>query len=1717
MYQTLRFLILLAIVSSASLVPLHAQIATGTPPFASFGGGPDIVNLANLNVHLDIPVINKAGRGTNFTYDLSYDSSVWYPSSVNGTNTWTPVYNWGWRAVTEASTGYVSYTTTTSPWCLVGNTYYGQQTAFSNWVYHDPWGVLHGFAITTYYYQGSPAECANAGSSTTATGISDGYTLKVTGGTVNSLVGATGKIVNPPVNIGTGTGNFTDRNGNQITVDGSGHFYDTLSSSAAALTVAGSGTASSPMTFSYTAPSGATPQYIVNYTNYTIATNFGAGISEYKSSAAVPLVTSIALPDHSQYSFTYESTPGSCTPYSGTTCVTARLISVTLPSGGTITYSYSGGNNGILSDGSAATLTRKTPDGTWTYAQVKNSGAASTTTVTDPASDVTTINFQGIYETQRVVVDHTAGTLLTRNTCYNNTAIPCTSNAVSWPITQRSASTQLPGSSNLTDLHQSTYDAYGNLLTQTDYDYGPGAHGNLLDTTTITYASLGNIVAFPQTATVTNASGTTVSKTNYNYDETTPQTTTGTPQHTSVSGSRGNLTSANYYTQGSTTLTAKNSYFDTGNVQTATDTNNAQTTYVYNDATSTCGNTFPDSVNEPLSMSRSFTWNCTGGVQTALADENSNTTTTGWSDGEFWRPSSITDPTNAQFDFLYSTETVTETTLSFGSSTVDTMTTLDGLGRLSVSQRRQAPGSTNFDSVEHDYDKLGRPSRTTLPYVGSANQTNSTAPANSTNYDALNRPITIVDGGGGTSTYTYSQNDVLISVTPAPTGENSKQRQLEYDALGHLTSVCEITSAAGSGTCGQTNAKTGYWTKYTYNALGQITGVTQNAQAASGTQSRAYSYDLMSRLITETNPENGTTTYVYDSDSTCGTSSGDLVKKTDAAGNVTCLSYDALHRLTSKTYPSGTYASTTAAKYFVYDSATVDLVSMSNAKGRLAEAYTSGPVPIQNSGFEASTSLPPPGWTANSATLSYDTSTPYAGSRSLKTAATALYGGAVGIVQIGVVARQYTISGYVKSDGVCYTDIQLMFLNSSKGYVGGVQAFGGTATSWTFVTATGTAPAGTYFTQISLQNQTTGGAGVCEFDNISVTTNAWVTDQGFSYTARGQVSDQYLAAPDTGYFHANYLYYPNGVVQQVSGLPTLPTFTYGLDGEGRVATLSASTGQNPLTATTYNTAGLPTGLTFGSGDTDAYTYDPNTNRMTQYQFNVNGSSFVGKPTWNANGTLGSLAITDPFNSSDNQTCNYTHDDLVRIAAANCGSVWSQTFSYDPFGNLNKNGTSAFQPTYNSATNRFTSLPSCTPTYDGDGNVLNDCQHQYTWDADGHYTAIDTTVNAFDAFGRLTEIELGPGFQYFYLPDGSTVFFEGPLARRAKLKLPGGATVNYDENNGTGLLDYTHPDHLGSVRLTSSPTRAYMSSLAYAPFSEMYAMSGWQGEQAFTGMGSNSGDDSWTFPARQYSNQGRWVSPDPAGLAAVNPANPQSWNRYAYVLNDPCTFVDPLGLSQCDFNVLLNNDIGLGQNMITAIENRINQIFSATPSPSGDTVGINFVSSGQADTSLTITNASWFTNMVLGSPYGVQGGFWGAPKVYANNLPSSFPTSDTANQMGGVGAHELAHVWLGGDLPYNTTDPNLMMFDTAPPEAQLGALINTNSALWKVTANQVADLYSKCSKKPPKPPQKTGTGGGSGNLVESNSFNWLYFIDSILDSPTGSSTVTGGFIPVPAPQ
>jgi RHS repeat-associated protein len=53
---------------------------------------------------------------------------------------------------------------------------------------------------------------------------------------------------------------------------------------------------------------------------------------------------------------------------------------------------------------------------------------------------------------------------------------------------------------------------------------------------------------------------------------------------------------------------------------------------------------------------------------------------------------------------------------------------------------------------------------------------------------------------------------------------------------------------------------------------------------------------------------------------------------------------------------------------------------------------------------------------------------------------------------------------------------------------------------------------------------------------------------------------------------------------------------------------------------------------------------------------------------------------------------------------------------------------------------------------------------------------------------------------------------------------------------------------------------------------------------------------WQTDTRRYPQRlGRWQTPDPGGMKVVHLDDPQTWNMYAYVRNNPTTLTDPTGL------------------------------------------------------------------------------------------------------------------------------------------------------------------------------------------------------------------------------
>ncbi len=528
------------------------QPATGLPPLGSFGGGPfDTINLANLDVHFEIPVFSRPGRGISFHYNLGYDSLVWQPVTANGTTSWQPVNgNWGWRAVTEAATGYVTFGAFNDVECdyTYNHIQYigGYTETWTSLVYHDPAGGLHPFsgsAIIWINNGGTGNTCHAAGHSNLSNTVAldnSGYLLTVdvsSGspvGTVYARGGLTLKV--PPMPQSTGTGSITDANGNTISISSSGAITDTLDSgSSHVLSISGT----PPSTYTYTPPSGTPVSVSISYYNYGIQTCFQvSGISEYSSSTSVPLVSTITLPDNGTYQIGYETTVG-CGA-SGKT--TGRVAYVVLPTGGLITYSY-GSTNSMMADGSPSSMTRTFTQGTniidqtgtWTYTRGLQSGQQlpqTTTSVIDPSANETDLNFSGIYETSRAVYQGRAssGNILNYSyRCYNtwNGDNLCPTAAVTPPITWSTLDNHLnvltTNSSSRYSWSDWWYDQYGNVTEKEDWDFGTGGNTILKDTRTTYNSSLCSapkwICDHPSSIQVNDGQGHQYDLTNYSvYD-----------------------------------------------------------------------------------------------------------------------------------------------------------------------------------------------------------------------------------------------------------------------------------------------------------------------------------------------------------------------------------------------------------------------------------------------------------------------------------------------------------------------------------------------------------------------------------------------------------------------------------------------------------------------------------------------------------------------------------------------------------------------------------------------------------------------------------------------------------------------------------------------------------------------------------------------------------------------------------------------------------------------------------------------------------------------------------------------------------------------------------------------------------------------------------------------------------------------------------------------
>jgi len=261
-----------------------------------------------------------------------------------------------------------------------------------------------------------------------------------------------------------------------------------------------------------------------------------------------------------------------------------------------------------------------------------------------------------------------------------------------------------------------------------------------------------------------------------------------------------------------------------------------------------------------------------------------------------------------------------------------TKTYYDALGR------ETASSGLNFNYsepiVEKKYDNTGNLQYVSLPYTGS-----SASLWNTYSYDSFDRPVSISEASGRTTSYSYSGN----SVTTTRDGIASTQT---FDTQGNLTSVVD---PAGTITCnlrpdGQPSsivAPGNVTTSFGYDGYGRRTSITDpsaglksctydadgniQTETDANNKSVTYGYDSYNRLTSKSQPEFNTN-YAYDAN-------GLLASETSTNGTGTNYTYDAYDRLQTEkeTAPNGKWLQ----KTYAYANSYLDNVQYASQSGNI--------------------------------------------------------------------------------------------------------------------------------------------------------------------------------------------------------------------------------------------------------------------------------------------------------------------------------------------------------------------------------------------------------------------------------------------------------------------------------------------------------------------------------------------------------------------------------------------------------------------------------------------------------------------------------------------------------------------------------------------------------------------------------------------------------------
>ena len=424
-------------------------------------------------------------------------------------------------------------------------------------------------------------------------------------------------------------------------------------------------------------------------------------------------------------------------------------------------------------------------------------------------------------------------------------------------------------------------------------------------------------------------------------------------------------------------------------------------------------------------------------------------------------------------------------------------------------------------------------------------------------------------------------------------------------------------------------------------------------------------------------------------------------------------------------------------------------------------------------------------------------------------------------------------------------------------------------------------------------------------DYPSGTDVTYTYDEPSKGYAKGRLTTMTDASGTTAYYYDDRYGRQSHVVKAVDGVnytvfsttdvlgrprrityPDGEMVDYEYDAGGNLGTVGSY-----VNFTGYNALGQPSSRA-SMGENwvfDSYEYNANTAQLSRLKSILETTPSTPlldlQYAYDKKGNIST--ITDYRDSTRTQV--FVYDGLDRLTSAQSGKYGALGYSYDQLGNfVAKEGV-----THTMSTSRPHAVASTTGggvyVYDNNGNMTSDTSRVLVWDYENRPTSITyggaTTSFVYDGDGNRVK-KVGPA--------GTTVYI-GNL-----YECSGGVCAKYIVANGVRLALKTatqtyfyHQDHLGSTRLVTDVDGNKVEEIFYKPFGEAVQDTGGLSlNHKYTGQELDAETGLYFYNARYYNPKlGKFVSAD---SVVPDPVNPQSLNRYSYVINNPLRYSDPTG-------------------------------------------------------------------------------------------------------------------------------------------------------------------------------------------------------------------------------